>query len=103
MATCVCSLPRSACKTCSARRMESIDSGEGWQYTVPMPSIPSVWLPGKHTCHGCNGKGWVAVDGKAVLCPVCAGSGKVLDDPPSYTMTTSSTDDTGGIAWHSIR
>jgi len=26
-------------------------------------------------CHGCGGKGWVPVDGKAVICPICSGSG----------------------------
>jgi len=33
--------------------------------------------PKKRTCHGCGGKGWVPVDGKAVLCPVCGGTGKL--------------------------
>ena len=32
-------------------------------------------------CHGCGGKGWVSVDGRAVLCPICGGSGVVRKDP----------------------
>jgi len=35
------------------------------------------------TCHGCNGKGWVEVSGKAQLCPVCNGEGKVLKQNPT--------------------
>jgi len=27
-------------------------------------------------CHGCEGKGWVPIDGKPVRCIICNGSGK---------------------------
>lgn len=37
-------------------------------------------------CHGCGGKGWVAVDGKPHLCPVCGGRGeKPLEDKAKIT------------------
>lgn len=42
-------------------------------------------------CHGCDGKGWVAVDGKPYKCPVCNGTGKVYvaqkDEPLTTTIT----------------
>jgi len=38
----------------------------------------------KRKCHGCGGKGWVPVGGKAQRCPVCGGSGDVMGDPLPY-------------------
>jgi len=32
-------------------------------------------------CHGCGGRGWVEVGGRAQICPVCGGSGVVPSDP----------------------
>lgn len=32
------------------------------------------------TCHGCGGKGWVVVDGKPHVCPICRGAGRIPYD-----------------------
>jgi len=39
------------------------------------------WVVEYVPCHGCGGRGWVPVDGRAVICPVCGGSGVVRKDP----------------------
>jgi len=49
-----------------------------------MVSKQNSWLnlkPGEKVCHGCGGKGWVPIDGRPHICPVCRGKGKLRDYP----------------------
>jgi len=32
--------------------------------------------PKTRPCHGCGGRGWVPVNGRAQICPVCLGDGE---------------------------
>jgi len=40
-------------------------------------------VPEETTCHGCGGRGWVPVNGNAVVCPVCNGAGKIRGRKPN--------------------
>lgn len=40
-------------------------------------------------CHGCFGRGWVTVDGKAQTCPICGGRGRLPYDYSRQPLPTA--------------
>ena len=75
-----------------------------YNWTTSMPSTigwidTTVEYTMEFVCHGCGGKGWVPVDGKAQICPICHGRGKLKHIPGGwyprkkweYIITSSST------------
>ena len=62
---------------------------------LPIPYWTSTYIEGvveiTKPCHGCSGKGWVAIEGRPVKCIICEGKGelKTIDDSqkPKKEMT----------------
>lgn len=79
---CVCSLAgTNACYRCG-RYIEVFGDVPNWKRS-PEPDgydyIPIKLIP--DPCHGCKGLGWVPVEGKALICPICHGKGEKVKEP----------------------